>query len=71
MIYFHNDVTFIILIKTKAINSREKAEVAPANVVVRFSEAVDYLLLPKCNSRNPDLQVEQTLNSEVFIKDRK
>jgi len=55
----------------KAMSSHEKAEVAPANLVVRFSEAVDGFPLPKGHSHNPDLQAEQIPNAEAFLKDRK
>jgi len=50
--------------------AHEKADIAPENLVVRFSEAVDGFPLPKGHSQNPDLQAPQKQEGEAFLKDR-
>jgi hypothetical protein len=47
-----------------------KADIAPENLVVRFSEAVDGFPLPKGHSNNPDLQAPVKPEGEAFLKDR-
>ena len=46
------------------------ADIAPENLVVRFSEAVDGFPLPKGHSQNPELQAPQKEGAEAFLKDR-
>ena len=55
----------------KAMTSHPEADVAEANLVVRFSEAVDGFPLPKGHSNNPDLSAPQKPDGEAFLKDRK
>ena len=50
--------------------ANESADIAPENLVVRFSEAVDGFPLPKGHSQNPDLQAPQKPEGEAFLKDR-
>ena len=50
--------------------AHKSADIAPANLVVRFSEAVDGFPLPKGHSQNPDLQAEQKPEAEAYLKDR-
>jgi hypothetical protein len=50
--------------------AHKTADIAPANLVVRFSEAVDGFPLPKGHSMNPDLQAPQKPEAEAFLKDR-
>lgn len=54
----------------KAMTSHPEADVAPENLVVRFSEAVDGFPLPKGHSANPELSAPQVPNGEAFLKDR-
>lgn len=54
----------------QAMVANPKADVAPENLVVRFSEAVDGFPLPKGHSANPDLKAEQKPEGEAFLKDR-
>jgi len=54
----------------KAMTSHPEADVAEANLVVRFSEAVDGFSLPKGHSNNPALSEPQKLDGEAFLKDR-
>ena len=55
----------------KAMVSVEGADIAPANIVVRFGEAVDGFPLPKGHSLNPDLTAEQVPGAEAFLSDKK
>jgi hypothetical protein len=50
--------------------AHKSADIAPENLVVRFSEAVDGFPLPKGHSQNPDLQAPQKPGAEAFLKDR-
>jgi hypothetical protein len=54
----------------KAMTSHPEADVAEANLVVRFSEAVDGFSLPKGHSSNPALSEPQKPDGEAFLKDR-
>mmetsp|Transcript_9015 Transcript_9015/g.21946 ORF Transcript_9015/g.21946 Transcript_9015/m.21946 type:complete len:83 (-) Transcript_9015:64-312(-) len=54
----------------KAMTSHPDADVAPENLVVRFSEAVDGFPLPKGHSSNPELSAPQKPDGEAFLKDR-
>ena len=54
----------------QAMVANKSADVAPENLVVRFSEAVDGFPLPKGHSANPDLQASQKEGAEAFLKDR-
>ena len=47
-----------------------EADIAPENLVVRFSEAVDGFPLPKGHSNNPVLQAPVKPDGEAFLKDR-
>jgi hypothetical protein len=50
--------------------ANKSADIAPENLMVRFSEAVDGFPLPKGHSLNPDLQAPQKEGAEAFLKDR-
>lgn len=50
--------------------ANKNADIAPENLVVRFSEAVDGFPLPKGHSQNPELQAPQKPEAEAFLKDR-
>ena len=50
--------------------ANQNADIAPENLVVRFSEAVDGFPLPKGHSANPDLQAPQKEGAEAYLKDR-
>lgn len=54
----------------KAMTNHPKADVSEANLVVRFSEAVDGFSLPKGHSSNPALSEPQKPDGEAFLKDR-
>jgi len=56
--------------RLQAMVAHPEADVAPENLVVRFSEAVDGFPLPKGHSQNPDLQAPQKEGAEAFLKDR-
>ena len=45
----------------------KEAEVSPANLVVRFGEAVDAFPLPKGYSENEKLQGHRSSNSDVGV----
>mmetsp|Transcript_128285 Transcript_128285/g.191194 ORF Transcript_128285/g.191194 Transcript_128285/m.191194 type:complete len:83 (-) Transcript_128285:134-382(-) len=55
----------------KVMVAHKDADIAPENLVVRFSEAVDGFPLPTGHSQNPDLQAPQKEGAEAFLKDRK
>jgi hypothetical protein len=55
----------------KAMTSHPEADISEANLVVRFSEAVDGFSLPKGHSNNPALSEPQKADGEAFLKDRK
>jgi hypothetical protein len=55
----------------KAMTSHPEADISEANLVVRFSEAVDGFSLPKGHSANPALSEPQKADGEAFLKDRK
>ena len=50
--------------------ANKNADIAPENLVVRFSEAVDGFPLPKGHSKNPALQSPQKEGAEAYLKDR-
>lgn len=54
----------------KAMVSVQGADISPANLVVRFSEAVDGFPLPKGHSESPELQAPQKPGAEAFLKDK-
>mmetsp|Transcript_36516 Transcript_36516/g.40770 ORF Transcript_36516/g.40770 Transcript_36516/m.40770 type:complete len:83 (+) Transcript_36516:93-341(+) len=54
----------------KVMTSHPEADVSEANLVVRFSEAVDGFSLPKGHSKNPALNEQQKPDGEAFLKDR-
>jgi hypothetical protein len=59
-----------LLTKIQVMCAHKSADIAPENLVVRFSEAVDGFPLPKGHSQNPDLQAPQKPGAEAFLKDR-
>lgn len=54
----------------KVMIAHPEADIAPENLVVRFSEAVDGFPLPKGHSNNPVLQAPVKPDGEAFLKDR-
>lgn len=54
----------------KVMIANENADIAPENLVVRFSEAVDGFPLPMGHSQNPKLQAPQVPGAEAFLKEK-
>ena len=50
--------------------ANKNADIAPENLVVRFSESVDGFPLPKGHSANPELQAPQKPGAEAFLKEK-
>ena len=50
--------------------ANKNADIAPENLVVRFSESVVGFPLPKGHSANPELQAPQKPGAEAFLKEK-
>lgn len=67
---YFNQAFFFSFSYSQAMVANKNADIAPENLVVRFSESVDGFPLPKGHSANPELQAPQKPGAEAFLKEK-